>query len=89
MVVLEELNEAAGQLIAKHTGAEAGLVTSGAAAGLTLQAAAVIAGDDPDRIALLPEAAHDQNRIVIKRSHHSEFHAGLATGRCAAGLGRQ
>ena len=73
MVVLEELNEAAGQLIAEHTGAEAGLVTSGAAAGLTLQAAAVIAGDDPDRIALLPEAAHDQNRIVIKRSHHSEF----------------
>ena len=73
MVVLEELNEAAGQLIAEHTGAEAGLVTSGAAAGLTLQAAAVIAGDDPDKIALLPEAAHDRNQIVIKRSHHSEF----------------
>ena len=73
MVVLEELNEAAGQLIAEHTGAEAGLVTSGAAAGLTLQAAAVIAGDDPDRIALLPEASDDQNEIVIKRSHHSEF----------------
>ena len=73
MVVLEELNEAAGQFIAEHTGAEAGLVTSGAAAGLTLQAAAVIAGDDPERIALLPEAAHNQNRIVIKRSHHSEF----------------
>ena len=33
----------------------------------------MIAGDDPDRIALLPEAAHDQNRIVIKRSHDSEF----------------
>lgn len=73
MVVLEELNEAAGQLIAQHTGAEAGLVTSGAAAGLTLQAAAVIAGDDPDRIALLPEAAHDRNRIVIKKAHDSEF----------------
>ena len=73
MVVLEELNEAAGRLIAEHTGAEAGLVTSGAAAGLTLQAAAVIAGDDPDRIALLPEAAHDRNQIVIKRSHDSEF----------------
>ena len=73
MVVLEELNETAGQLIAEQTGAEAGLVTSGAAAGLTLQAAAVIAGDDPDRIALLPEASDDQNEIVIKRSHHSEF----------------
>ena len=73
MVVLEELNEAAGQLIAEHTGAEAGLVTSGAAAGLTLQAAAVVAGDDPDRIALLPKAGRDRNRIVIKKSHDSEF----------------
>jgi len=73
MVVLEELNEAAGQLIAEHTGAEAGLVTSGAAAGLTLQAAAVVAGEDPERIALLPEAAHDRNQIVIKSSHDSEF----------------
>ena len=73
MVVLEELNEAAGELIAESTGAEAGLVTSGAAAGLTLQAASVIAGDDPDRIALLPEAAHARNRIVIKKSHDSEF----------------
>ena len=73
MVVLEELSEAAGELIAESTGAEAGLVTSGAAAGLTLQAAAVIAGDDPDRIALLPEVAHDRNRIVIKKSHDSEF----------------
>ncbi len=73
MVVLEELNEAAGHLIAEHTGAEAGLVTSGAAAGLTLQAAAVIAGNDPDRIALLPEASDDQNEIVIKKSHDSEF----------------
>lgn len=73
MVVLGELNEAAGRLIAEHTGAEAGLVTSGAAAGLTLQAAAVIAGDDPDKIAMLPESAHDRNRIVIKRWHDSEF----------------
>ncbi len=73
MVVLEELNEVAGQLIAEHTGAEAGLVTSGAAAGLTLQAASVIAGDDPDRIALLPEADSNRNQIVIKKSHDSEF----------------
>ncbi len=73
MVVLEELNEAAGELIAKSTGAEAGLVTSGAAAGLTLQAAAVIAGKDPEKISLLPEAAHDRNQIIIKKSHNSEF----------------
>ncbi len=73
MVALEELNEAAGQLIAEHTGGEAGLVTSGAAAALTLQAASVIAGSDPDRIALLPETAHPRNQIVIKRSHRSEF----------------
>ncbi len=73
MVVLEELNEAAGELIAKSTGAGAGLVTSGAAAGLTLQAAAVIAGDDPEKISLLPETADEQNQIIIKKSHNSEF----------------
>ena len=47
MVNIEELNMAAGDAIAGMLGAEAALVTGGAAAGLVLQAAACIAGDDP------------------------------------------
>lgn len=46
---------AAGNIIARHTGAEAGLVTSGAAGGLILQASAVIAGNDPAKMKRLPD----------------------------------
>ena len=45
MVRIQELNEAAGKVIADITGAEAGFVSSGAAGGLVLQAAACIAGE--------------------------------------------
>ena len=73
MVVIEELNESAGQIIAEHTGAEAGMVTSGAAAGLVLQAAAVIAGDDPEKIAFLPSSTGSRNQILVKRMHYNAF----------------
>ena len=36
MVDMDELNKAAGKVIAKHTGAEAGFVCSGSAGGLIL-----------------------------------------------------
>ena len=49
LVDMEALNRQAGQVLAHHTGAQAGLVTSGAAGGLVLQAAAVVAGNDPAR----------------------------------------
>ena len=56
MVNIDLLNGAAGKIIPKYTGAEAGLVTSGAAGGLVLQAAAVIAGSDPTKMKSLPNA---------------------------------
>jgi len=65
MVLLKELNERAGELIARHTGAEAGLVTSGAAGGMLLQAAAVIAGNDRDKIRALPDTGGMKNEILI------------------------
>ena len=49
MVNIDALNGAAGKILAEYSGAEAGLVTSGAAGGLVLQAAAVIAGSAPCR----------------------------------------
>ena len=55
LVNLDELNEAAGNAIARILGAEAALVTAGAASGLVLQAAACITGDDPARITRLPD----------------------------------
>src|SRR6186713_1319288 len=54
-VVIEELNAKVGEVIAEITGAEAGYVTAGSAAGMLLAVAACIAGTDPEKIAKLPE----------------------------------
>ena len=64
---LDELNQRAGDVIARCTGAEAGLVTAGASAGMLLQAAAVMAGTDHDRIKRLPDASGMKDEIVIHR----------------------
>ena len=73
MVSIDELNLAAGKLIAAHTGAEAGLVTSGAAGGLVLQAAAVVAGADPVNMSRLPDTAGMKNEIIIHKSHRFPY----------------
>src|SRR5262245_21385849 len=69
LVNIDELNEAAGAAIARMLGAEATFVTAGASAGLILQTAACIAGDDPARIARLPDSRGLRNEIVIQRAH--------------------
>ena len=54
MVDMAELNQKAGEILAKATNSEAGFVCGGSAAGLVLQAAACIAGDDPKKMSKLP-----------------------------------
>ena len=73
MVNMDELNVAVGKQIAAVTGAEAGMVTSGAAGGLILQAAAVVAGNDPIRMKKLPDTNGMKNEIVIHRSHRFPY----------------
>lgn len=76
-----ELQAAASWMIVKHTGAEAGCVTSGAAAGMTLSAAACITGSDPALIDRLPDTRSLPNRILIYRSHRNSYdHAWRAAG---------
>ena len=72
-VVLDELNECIGGRIAEVTGAEAGYVTSGSAAGMALAAAACIAGTDPARIRHLPASDGLPNEIVLHRSHRLNY----------------
>ena len=55
-VDMRELNCKAGEVIAEATGAEAGLVTAGASAGLVLQVAACMTGMDEAKAARLPSA---------------------------------
>ena len=73
MVNIDDLNIAAGKVIARYTGAEAGLVTSGAAGGLVLQAAAVIAGKDPAKMKKLPDTDGMKNEIIIHKSHRFPY----------------
>ena len=73
MVNIDELNRAASRIIADATGAEAGFVSSGAAGGLILQAAAVIAGSDPAKMSRLPDASGMKNEIIIHKSHRFPY----------------
>ena len=74
MVNIDQLNEKAGAEIARLTGAEAGLVTSGAAGGLLLQAAACIAGGDPARMQRLPDDTGGMpNEIIIHTMHRFPY----------------
>lgn len=72
-VVLDELNAAVSRKIVEITGAEAGYVTSGSAAGMALAAAACIAGEDPAAIRRLPNSDGLANEIIIHRSHRINY----------------
>ena len=72
-VSIPALHERAGQFIADVTGAEAGYVTSGAAAGLVLSTAACITGSDPAAIQQLPDTNGLKNEVVIHKSHSNYY----------------
>ncbi len=58
-----------GDIIAKGTGAEAAIITSGGFAALTLAAAACIAGKDPEKMRTLPHTDGMKNEIIIARNN--------------------
>ncbi|TAJ24382.1 MAG: aminotransferase class V-fold PLP-dependent enzyme [Reyranella sp.] len=80
-VDIGELQDAASARIAQVTGAEAGLVTTGAAAALTLAAAASIARWDVAKMAALPHAEAFPRDILVPRTHRTGYaHALAASG---------
>lgn len=72
-VDIAELQNAASARIAAATGAEAGIVTSGASAALTLATAACIAGWDVARMAALPDTAGMPHRILMARTQRNSY----------------
>ena len=66
-IVMEELFEKTGDYIAKLLGTEAGYVTSGAAAAITLSVAGCMAGTDSQKIAILPRTDGMKNEILIQK----------------------
>lgn len=80
-VLIEDLQFAAGKVIAELTGAEAGYVTSGAQAGLVLSVAACIAGLDPEKMDCLPQTAGMPNQVIMAKAHRNHYdHAVEAAG---------
>jgi D-glucosaminate-6-phosphate ammonia-lyase len=72
-VDMVDLQAAACRVIARITGAQAGIVTSGASAGILLGAAACLAGLDPARINRLPEVADECNEFIVVRSQRNMY----------------
>lgn len=80
-VHIDELQSAAGQVIADITGAEAGYVVNGAAAGLTLGMAACVAGFDVGKMDRLPDTTGMKNQVVVQKGHRNFYdHAIRAVG---------
>lgn len=76
-VDIAELQGRASDLISQCTGAEAGIVTSGAMAGLLVGAAACIAGFDLVKMAMLPDTDGMRNEFIVPRSHRNSYDHGV------------
>src|SRR5262245_42360586 len=68
-VRLNELHDAVGKRIAELLGCEAAMVTSGAAAALTIGTAAILTGTDKARIQRLPDTSGMKNEVIIQKVH--------------------
>ena len=80
-VDMAELQAGASKVIAELTGAEAGIVTSGAAAGLLLGTAACMTGLDPGKMSRLPDTHDTKNKVIMVRSQRNFYdHAVRTTG---------
>jgi D-glucosaminate-6-phosphate ammonia-lyase len=64
-VEIDDLQAAASRLIGRCTGAEAGIVTAGAGAALSLAAAACLAGNDTDLMDHLPDVSGCPRQEII------------------------
>lgn len=82
---MNELHGRASAVIARVSGAEAGFVTSCAAAGITIAVAACMAGTDAGRIAQLPDTTGMRNEVLIQMGHAVDYGAPVTQGIRLAG----
>ncbi|WP_399142833.1 DgaE family pyridoxal phosphate-dependent ammonia lyase [Streptomyces sp. NBUA17] len=76
-VVMDDLLRVAGRVIAGATGTEDGCPTTGAASGTAIAVAAVIAGSDPARIEMLPDAGGRPDEVLLLKGHSVNFGASV------------
>ena len=68
-VDIDELQTAAGERIAQLLGCEAAMVTSGAAAALTIGTAACLTGENPVYVRQIPNLTGLKSEVIIQKSH--------------------
>ncbi len=68
-VPLNDLHDAVGKRLAELIGCEAVMVTSGAAAALTVGTAACLTGKNPDFIKRIPDLSGMKSEVIIQKSH--------------------
>ena len=78
-VDMAELQAGASKVLAEITGAEAGIVTSGAAAGLLLGTAACMAGLAPGKMGRLPDTRDTKNEVIMVRSQRNFYDHAVRT----------
>jgi len=87
-VHLDELQAAASKIIAEKTHAEAGIVTCGAAAALTLGTAACITGFNVAHMNRLPDTTGIPNEVIMAQHQISGYnHSIVAAGAKLIGVG--
>src|SRR5262245_21963500 len=82
---IETLRKRAGELIARHTGAQAASITTGAAAGIAISVAACITGSDHERIVRLPDSDGWSRRVLLQAGHDVNFGAAVTQMICLGG----
>ncbi len=68
-VMLDELHDKVGERIAALVHSEGAMVTSGAASALTLGTAAVLTGQDRQKMIDLPDLTSMKSEVIIQKSH--------------------
>ena len=84
---IDELQAAAGKVIAHWTGAEAGCVTACSASGIAETVAAAMTGSDLGRIVQLPDTTGMRNEVVMQLGHNLNFGGEVAQMVRIAGAG--
>ncbi|MEZ5366871.1 MAG: aminotransferase class V-fold PLP-dependent enzyme [Bryobacterales bacterium] len=72
-IVLEELQEAIGERLAKLCGTESAMVSTGAAGAIAIGTYACVAGDDPVKIRQLPNLDGMKNEVIIQKCHRISY----------------
>ncbi|RNF34729.1 aminotransferase class V-fold PLP-dependent enzyme [Paracoccus methylarcula] len=78
-VKMHELQEHAGRVISRLTGAEAGCVTASASAGISLCVAGCMTGLDPSRAEALPADPGPRDTVVTQAGHLCHYGAPVET----------